>query len=63
MAIHIKGVRNKRNDFECDMCDYKASCWPDAIQRPSAMSLAKNPPMVYYTELKYAKDDIKNTET
>jgi len=27
------------------------------------MSLAKNPPMVYYTELKYAKDDIKiNTD-
>jgi hypothetical protein len=47
----------------CSMCDFKASCWPDAIHRPSAMSLAKNPPMVYYTELKYAKDDIKNVET
>jgi hypothetical protein len=47
----------------CSMCDFKASCWPDAEQRPSIMSMAKKPPMVYYTDIKYDKGDIKNIET
>jgi hypothetical protein len=47
----------------CSMCDFKASCWPDAVQLPSIMSMAKKPPMVYYTDIKYDKGDIKNIET
>jgi len=38
---------------DCVFCGYKGHCWPDAILAPKATSEANNPPLTWYTELKY----------
>jgi len=36
---------------ECSFCDFRKSCWPNLIERPSVMSKAKEPRLVSYIEL------------
>ena len=38
---------------DCVFCGYKGHCWPDAVLAPKATSEANNPPLTWYTELKY----------
>lgn len=36
---------------ECSFCDFRKSCWPNLIERPSVMSKAKEPRLVSYIKL------------
>ena len=42
----------------CTWCDFRTSCWPTAVYRPSIVSAAKSPPMVAYTEINVGGPDV-----
>lgn len=43
---------NKTLPKQCGMCGYRSHCWPDAILHDKVTSKAKNPPQVWYSDLK-----------
>lgn len=45
-----KATGNMVLDTVCSMCNYRNTCWPDAILRPQVGSVAKNARLVWYTE-------------
>lgn len=46
-----KPTGNRKLTNACSWCDFKRECWPNAVERPSIPSSAKEPPMVWYTHI------------
>lgn len=51
-----KPTGNKRLPMNCSFCDYKATCWPDSVYKPQAMSKAQNPRYYWYAEFNDNED-------
>jgi hypothetical protein len=51
-----KPTGNKILSKTCSWCDFKDQCWPDVINRKSAVSSAKIKPYVDYLEVNYEKE-------
>jgi len=50
-----KPTGSKRLPMNCSFCDYRATCWPDSVFKPPALSKAQNPRHYWYAE--YVNED------
>jgi len=48
-TFYKKPTGNKVLPIICQMCSYRKACWPNAVQKPKAMSKAASPQLVWYT--------------
>jgi hypothetical protein len=49
-TFYRKSTGNKRIPMACTFCDFKKTCWPDAVYRPQTGSTAKEPRYHWYAE-------------
>jgi hypothetical protein len=54
-----KATGNMVLDITCSYCAFRSSCWPDAVQKPQALSKAQNPKLVWYTKYVEEKNDTE----
>lgn len=62
-TYYKKPTGNKVLPTICQMCQYLKPCWPEAVQKPKALSKAANPHLVWYTEYKEQDNGISDIPT
>ena len=46
-----KPTGNRKINKKCNFCDYKKTCWPQAVYKANELSTAQSKPFYWYTEI------------
>lgn len=58
-----KDTGNRVLHFNCGMCKFRQSCWPNAVELPTVNSKGLSPRKQWYTHIENAGEEVRKVQT